>query len=78
MSDTPVASTISGLTSTTSESRRSETSTTMICLCTSTWVAARPMPGAAYMVSAMSATSFFRPSSKTVTGAATLCRRASG
>ena len=35
-------------------------------------------PGAAYMVSAMSATSFLSASSNTVTGAATLCSRASG
>src|SRR5581483_1406966 len=59
-------------------SRRSETSTTMTCLWTSTCVAARPMPGAAYMVSVMSATSFFRPASNTVTGAASLCSRTSG
>src|SRR5512145_990271 len=46
MSELPVASRISGFTSTTSESRRSETSTTMTCLATSTWIAARPIPGA--------------------------------
>ena len=62
----------------TAESRRSDTSTTITCLCTSTWVAAKPMPGAAYMVSAMSDTSFLRASSNTVTGEACLCSLASG
>ena len=33
-------------------------------LCTSTWVAARPTPGAAYMVSNMSSTSFGQGSVK--------------
>ena len=36
----------------------SETSMTIKRLWKSTWVAARPMPGAAYMVSNMSSTSF--------------------
>src|SRR5437667_22825 len=67
MSDTPVASTISGLTSTTRESRRSETSTTITCLCTSTWVAASPMPGAVYMVSVISAAGSGQPAQAPLT-----------
>ncbi len=58
--------------------RLDDPSITITRLCTSTWVAASPMPGAAYIVSARSATSFFKPSSNTVTGAASLCKRASG
>ncbi len=41
----------------------SDTSITTTRLCTSTWVAASPMPGASYIVSAMSATSFRMPAS---------------
>ena len=46
--------------------------------CTLTCVAASPMPGAAYMVSAMSATSLRIRSSTTGTRSATVCNRASG
>ena len=45
---------------------------------TSTWVAASPMPGAAYMVSLMSSTSLRMRASTTETGLAIVCRRASG
>ena len=44
---------------------------TMTRLCTSTWVAARPTPGAAYMVSAMSRTSLAISGVNAVTVAAT-------
>ena len=43
-----------------------------------TWIAARPMPGASYMVSNMSSTSWRTLSSTSVTGFAVLRRRASG
>lgn len=45
---------------------------------TPTWGAARPMPGAAYMVSSMSSARRRRSSSKLVTGFATARRRGSG
>ena len=51
---------------------------TITRLWTSTWVAARPIPGAAYMVSAMSRTSFWMSAVNAVTGAATLRSRGSG
>ena len=56
----------------------SEMSMTITRLCTSTCVAARPTPGAAYMVSAMSRTSFSISGVKAVTGAATFFSRGSG
>ena len=43
-----------------------ETSATRRRLCTSTWVAANPMPGAAYIVSNMSAINARSASSTTV------------
>src|SRR6185312_11844974 len=46
--------------------------------CTLTWVAARPTPLAAYMVSNMSATNCFSFASNTVTGSARVRRRGSG
>ncbi len=51
---------------------------TMTRLCTSTWVAARPTPGAAYIVSARSRTSFRISGVTAATGAAILRRRGSG
>ena len=74
----PSSATISGLISTSSAFFSSETSMTINCLCTSTWVAARPIPGASYMVSAMSAARRRMPSSIFVIGCATLRRRGSG
>ena len=50
----------------------------MIRLCTSTCVAARPTPGAAYIVSAMSATSRSISGVKAVTRDATFFSRGSG
>ena len=51
---------------------------TITRLWTSTWVAASPMPGAAYMVSAMSRTSRTMSGPNSVTGAATFFSRGSG
>ena len=56
----------------------SEMSITINCLCTLTWVAARPMPGASYMVSNMSSINARRASSTDSTGVATVRRRLSG
>src|SRR5674476_985179 len=73
-----MAATISGLISVSSLSRESDASMTITCRCTSTWVAARPTPGAAYMVSAMFATKLRMLAFTSATGAAVLCKRASG
>ena len=78
LSSVPDWAMISGLMNTRSWSWVSEMSMTMTRSCTSTWVAASPMPGAAYMVSAMSSTSVRMRSSTAFTGLATVCRRASG
>jgi hypothetical protein len=43
-----------------------------------TWMAARPMPGAAYMVSSMSSISARRLSSTTAAGVEAVFRRGSG
>jgi len=45
---------------------------------TPTWIAARPTPGASYIVSNMSATSFFTSPSIAATGSETSRRRLSG
>ena len=45
---------------------------------TPTWMAASPMPGASYMVSNMSATSFFTSASIFLTGSETSRSRLSG
>ena len=45
---------------------------------TPTWIAASPMPGASYMVSNMSATSFFISASIFLTGSETSRSRLSG
>ena len=54
------------------------TSITSICLCTSTWVAASPTPGAAYMVSARSSISLRVAASSFSTRRAGVLRRGSG
>jgi hypothetical protein len=77
-SASPLASRISGLTNTRNSSCVAEISMTITLLCTSTWVAARPTPGAAYMVSAMSLINLRILSSTRSTLVATLCRRGSG
>src|SRR5262249_42405754 len=59
-------------------SRVAEISITMTRLWTSTWVAARPTPGAAYIVSAMSLINLRILSSTRATLAASLCKRGSG
>ncbi len=69
---------ISGLISTSGSSRDSDTSMTITRSCTSTWVAARPMPSDAYMVSIMSSTRRVMRASTSATGRATVCRRGSG
>src|SRR5690606_8099150 len=48
------------------------------CFGTPTWMAARPMPGAAYIVSSMSAISARKPSSTLSTGFEISFRRGSG
>ena len=53
-------------------------SSTIARLSTPTWFAARPMPGAAYIVSSMSSSRRRTVSSTTETGLATAFRRASG
>jgi hypothetical protein len=73
-----LAQVISGLTSTSGWLRSSEVSITTTRSCTSTWVAARPMPLASYMVSSMSATRARMRASTACTGLATVCRRGSG
>jgi hypothetical protein len=78
VSSTPSRARISGLMSTSGWSRGSLTSMTMMRWCTLTWVAARPMPGAAYMVSSMSSISWPSSASKVATGAARVRRRGSG
>jgi len=51
-----------------------DTSMTSICFGTPIWIAARPMPGASYMVSSMSSASL-RSSAFTVSIGAETCRR---
>src|SRR5574343_1375089 len=75
---TSLAQVISGLISTSGWTRSSDTSITIRRSCTSTCVAARPMPLASYMVSNMSSMVCCRRASKACTGWATLCRRGSG
>ena len=64
--------------STVSPERSSVTSMTITRLCTSTCVAASPIPGAAYIVSAMSAASRRIDSSTSVTGSARFFSLGSG
>jgi len=71
-------STISGLISTHGCLRSGEVSMTITRSCTSTWVAARPTPSAAYMVSSRSSTRRRMRSSTACTGRATVCSRGSG
>jgi hypothetical protein len=73
-----LAQTISGLISTIGSLRFSDTSITISRSCTSTWVAARPMPLASYMVSSMSAISALMRASTAATGLATVCSFGSG
>ncbi len=75
---TPSALRISGLQNTSGSCLFSETSMTIKRLWKSTWVAARPTPGAAYMVSNMSAANLARASSNTSTGFARVRSRGSG
>src|SRR5690606_37705723 len=77
----PERSVISGLMNTSGWSCSSDTSITMKRWWTSTWLAARPMPGAAYLVSNMSSRSRWNSgvvTRATSTGAATVRRRGSG
>jgi len=78
MSDTPVASTISGLTKHHQGVAALGDVDDDHLLVHVDLAGGKSDAGAAYMVSVISATSFFSDSSKTVTGAATLCSRASG